>query len=108
MHFNFIVIGFALAAVALDKLSIFDDDTADYVNVPTYQTNTEFAQNPAQIAESTATGEMKRKVSYPVEPISPRHSIDEYDAMMTPSATPHASLNVKQVVLGGMVVPADY
>ncbi|MBC7003294.1 hypothetical protein BIZ37_12055 [Photobacterium sp. BZF1] len=104
MHFNFIIIGFALAALALDKLSIFDDDTADYVNVPTYQVNPDFSKTSAP----TTTVEAKRKVSYPVEPISPRVSIDEYDAMMTPSATPHASLNVKQVVLGGMVVPADY
>ncbi|PSW15588.1 hypothetical protein C9J01_00800 [Photobacterium rosenbergii] len=109
MHFNFIIIGFALAALALDKLSIFDDDTSDYVNVPTYQVNPDFSKTSAP----TAKAETERKASYPVEPISardisPRHSIDEYDAMMTPSATPHASLNVKQVVLGGMVVPADY
>ncbi|MGR5063089.1 hypothetical protein [Photobacterium sp. DNB22_13_2] len=102
MPFNFIIIGFALAALALDKLSIFDDDTADYVNVPTYHVNSTVDKTPELASEN------KRKVSYPVEPLSPRNSIDEYDAMMTPSGAPHASLNVKQVVLGGMVVPANY
>ncbi|MGF1734798.1 hypothetical protein [Photobacterium satsumensis] len=102
MPFNYIIIGFAFAALALDKLSIFDDDTADYVNVPTYQLNSHLDKTPDLASEN------KRNVSYPVEPISPRNSIDEYDAMMTPSGTPHASLNVKQVVLGGMVVPSDY
>ena len=104
MPFNYIIIGFALAALALDKLSIFDDDTADYVNVPTYQPEPEFGK----LSAPNSPAEAKRTVSYPVDPLSPRQSIDEYDAMMTPSATPHASLNAKQVVLGGMVVPADY
>ncbi|WEM45409.1 hypothetical protein PTW35_20220 (plasmid) [Photobacterium sp. DA100] len=104
MPVNFIIIGFALAALALDKLSIFDDDTADYVNVPTYQSSAELAD---KTKEPTVTN-INARVSYPVAPVSPRQSIDEYDAMMTPSATPHASLNVKQVVLGGLVVPADY
>ncbi|KHT62831.1 hypothetical protein RJ45_15135 [Photobacterium gaetbulicola] len=104
MPVNLIIIGFALAVLALDKLSIFDDDTADYVNVPTNQPSAELVE---KYEEPTVT-KVNARVSYPVAPVSPRHSIDEYDAMMTPNATPHASLNVKQVVLGGMVVPADY
>ncbi|PSU35827.1 hypothetical protein [Photobacterium lutimaris] len=102
MPFNFIIIGFALAALALDKLSIFDDDTADYVNVPIYQVNSNADKTPERTLAN------KAKVVYPAETLSPRNSIDEYDAMMTPNGTPHASLNVKQVVLGGMVVPTDY
>ncbi|MCQ1059697.1 hypothetical protein ACQKPX_11140 [Photobacterium sp. DNB23_23_1] len=99
MPFNYIIIGFALVALALDKLSIFDDDTADYVNVPTYQVSSHFDNTPEETLENES------KVSYPVEPVLPQNSIDGYDAMMAPHATPNTSLNMKQVVLGGMAVP---
>ena len=107
MPFNWIIVGFALAALALDKLSIFDDETANYVNVPVYQPSTEL-KPPSRTSTSVQPNrELHSSRQSPSTSGNPRRQPAAENAFDDKGA-PHKYPAVNQVVLGAMVVPADY
>ncbi|WP_299021086.1 hypothetical protein [uncultured Photobacterium sp.] len=105
MQFNLIIVLFAFAALALDKLSMFDDKPERYVNAPVDISPSLGPSMERVNAQSTSTKKQpvvnkqvanKQALSVPGE----SNSADQYEQKMFPT--------MHQVVLGSVVVPVEY
>ncbi|PSW22049.1 hypothetical protein C9I98_01945 [Photobacterium sanctipauli] len=90
MQLNLIVMIFALGIVAVDKLSWFDDSVTEYANVPQFEPSIVFMdeQHEKAVVPDTKVALHEKKLA------------EYYEQSMSPA--------IKKVVLGNLVVPAEY
>lgn len=105
MQFNLIIVLFALAALALDKFSMFDDKSERYVNAPVDISSSLVASTDrSNVQSSSAKNQpvVNQQVANRKEMTVTRetNSADHFEQKMFP--TRH------QVVLGSVVVPFEH
>lgn len=100
MQFNLIIVLFALAALALDKFSMFDDKSERYVNAPVDISSSLVASTDRSNVQSSSAKNQPVANRKEMTVTRETNSADHFEQKMFP--TRH------QVVLGSVVVPFEH